>query len=146
MSTEPDYAPVGIVDDRDTLLTTLQNGDLATALSAIDSGVLTGGRWVIASQAQPGLFRIAYDSAVDTSARLVVANAALLEAGRPTSMTVHDYDHNQLDARSTGSATPHPRSPGPPVIQHCWHARTAASCWPGAMTARSRCAASTPRG
>lgn len=29
MSTEPDYAPVGIADDRDTLFTTLRNGDLA---------------------------------------------------------------------------------------------------------------------
>ena len=99
MSTELDYAPVGIVDDRDTLFTTLRNGDLAATLSAIDTGALTGGRWVIDGQAQPGLFRIAYDPAVDTSARLIVANAALLEEGRPTSVTVHYYDHNGLDAR-----------------------------------------------
>ena len=84
MSTEPDYAPVGIVDDCDTLFTTLQNGDLATALSAIDSGALTGDRWVIASQAQPGLFRIAYAPAVDTSARLVVATQPCSkQGGRP---------------------------------------------------------------
>lgn len=99
MSTELDYAPVGIVDDRDTLLTTLRDGDLAATLSAIDTGPLTGGRWVIDDQAQPGLFRIAHDPAFDTSARLIVANAALLEEGRPTSVTVHYYDHNQLDAR-----------------------------------------------
>lgn len=99
MSTELDYAPVGIVDDRDTLFTTLHDGDLAATLSAIDTGPLTSGRWVIDAQAQPGLFRIAYDPTVDTSARLIVANAALLEEGRPTSVTVHYYDHNQLDAR-----------------------------------------------
>lgn len=99
MSTELDYAPVGIVDDRDTLFTTLHDGDIAATLSAIDTGPLTGGRWVIDGQAQPGLFRIAYDPAVDTSARLVVANAALLVEGQPTSVTVHYYDHNQLDAR-----------------------------------------------
>lgn len=99
MSIELDYAPVGIVDDRDTLFTTLHDGDLAATLSAIDTGALTGGRWVIDGQAQPGLFRIVYDPAVDTSARLIVANAALLEEGRPTSVTVHYYDHNQLDAR-----------------------------------------------
>ena len=99
MSTAPDYAPVGIVDDRDTLLTTLHDGDLAATLSAIDTGALTGGRWVIDDQAQPGLFRIAYDPAVDTSARLLVANAALLVEGQPASVTVHYYDHNQIDAR-----------------------------------------------
>ncbi|WP_208280320.1 hypothetical protein [Massilia oculi] len=47
MSTELDYAPVGIVDDRDTLFTTLHDGDLAATLSAIDTGPLTGGRWII---------------------------------------------------------------------------------------------------
>lgn len=99
MSTELDYAPVGIVDDRDTLLTTLHDGDIAATLRAIDTGPLTGGRWVIDGQAQPGLFRIAYDPALDTSARLIVANAASLEEGRSTSVTVHYYDHNQLDAR-----------------------------------------------
>lgn len=99
MSTELDYAPVGIVDDRDTLLTTLHDGDIAATLRAIDTGPLTGGRWVIDGQAQPGLFRIVYDPALDTSARLIVANAALLEAGRSTSVTVHYYDHHQLDAR-----------------------------------------------
>lgn len=58
MSTEPDYAPVGIADDRDTLLTTLRNGDLAATPGAIDSGPLTGGRWIIDGQADAGLFRI----------------------------------------------------------------------------------------
>ena len=99
MSTELDYAPVGIVDDRDTLLTTLRNGDLAATLVAVDTGPLTGGRWVIDGQSQAGLFRVEYNPAVDTSARLVVANAALLKEGTPISVTVHYYDHNQLDAR-----------------------------------------------
>lgn len=99
MSTELDYAPVGIVDDRDTLFTTLRNGDLAATLSAIDTGPLTGGRWLIDGQSQAGLFRLEYNPAVDTSARLVVANAALLKEATPVSVTVHYYDHNQLDAR-----------------------------------------------
>lgn len=99
MSTELDYAPVGIVDDRDTLFTTLRNGDLAATLNAIDTGPLTGGRWVIDGQSQAGLFRVEYNPAVDSSARLVVANAALLKEGTPISVTVHYYDHNQLDAR-----------------------------------------------
>lgn len=99
MYTEIDYAPVGIVDDRDTLFTTLRNGDLAATLSAIDTGPLTGGRWFIDSQSHAGLFRVEYNPAVDTSARLVVANAALLEEGMPTSVTVHYYDRNQIDAR-----------------------------------------------
>ena len=99
MYTEIDYAPVGIVDDRDTLLTSLRNGDVAATLSAIDTGPLTGGRWFIDAQSHPGLFRVEYNPAVDTSARLVVANAALLEDGMPTTVTVHYYDRNQIDSR-----------------------------------------------
>ena len=66
-----DYAPVGIVDDRDTLLTSLQSGAVAATLTAVDTGSLLGGRWVIDAQSTPGLFSIAYNPSVDESARLV---------------------------------------------------------------------------
>ncbi|MET1072511.1 MAG: hypothetical protein ABWY11_07690, partial [Umezawaea sp.] len=99
MSTEIDYAPVGIVDDRDTLFTTLRTGDLAATLTAVDFGVLTSGRWVIDAQSIPGLLRIDYNPLVDTSARLVIANAALLpNAGSPVTITAHYYDRYQLDS------------------------------------------------
>ncbi len=98
MSTETDYAPVGIIDDRDTLLTSLRTGDVAAVLTPIDFGVLTGGRWVIDAQSVPGLFAIDYNPAVDASARLVVANAALMPAaGTPVTVTAHYYDRYQLD-------------------------------------------------
>jgi len=94
-----DYAPVGIVDDRDTLLTSLQSGAVAATLTAVDSGPLTGGRWVIDAQSTPGLFSIAYNPSVDESARLVLNNAAVLPAvGTATTVTVHYYDKNQIDA------------------------------------------------
>ncbi|WP_288378574.1 DUF4214 domain-containing protein [uncultured Massilia sp.] len=94
-----DYAPVGIVDDRDTLLTTLQNGAVAATLTAVDTGPLSGGRWIIDAQSVPGLFSIAYNPAVDESARLILNNAALLPAvGSAATVTVHYYDKNQLDA------------------------------------------------
>ncbi len=104
MSTEiTDFAPVGIVDDRDILFTTLRSGQLAATLSAIDTGPLTGGRWFIDSQSRPGLFSIAYNPAVDTAARLLVNDASLLpEAGVGVSVTVHYYDRYQLD----GSGNP----------------------------------------
>lgn len=54
MSIDTDYAPVGIIDDRDTLFTTLRTGDVAANLTAIDTGPLTGGRWVIDAQSQIG--------------------------------------------------------------------------------------------
>lgn len=98
MYTEPDLAPVGIVDDRDTLFSTLRSGDLAATLSPIDSGLATGGRWVIDAQSRPGLFKIDYDPAVDTSARLLIADAAKLQTDMPVTVTVHYYDHFQLDA------------------------------------------------
>lgn len=98
MSTEIDYAPVGIIDDRDTLFTTLRTGDIAAILTPIDFGVLTSGRWVIDAQSVPGLFSIGYDPAVDTSARLVVANAVLMPAaGTPVTVTAHYYDRYQID-------------------------------------------------
>lgn len=93
-----DYAPVGIIDDRDILLTSLRTGDTAATLTPIDFGVLTSGRWVIDAQSVPGLFTIVYNPATDTSARLVVANAALLpEPGTPVSVTAHYYDRQQID-------------------------------------------------
>ena len=98
MTTEPDYAPVGIVDDRDTLFSTLRRGDLAATLSPIDTGLATGGRWVIDAESRPGLFTIDYDPAVDTSARLLIADASKLQPGAPVTVTVHYYDHFQLDA------------------------------------------------
>lgn len=98
MSTDIDYAPVGIIDNRDTLLTSLRTGDIAAILTPIDWGLLTSGRWVIDAQSVPGLFKIDYNPAVDTTARLVVANAALMPApGTPVSVTAHYYDRNQID-------------------------------------------------
>lgn len=105
MSTDIDYAPTGILDDRDTLFTTLRNGDLAATMTAIDTGLLTGGRWFIDAQHNPGLFSIVYNPATDTSARLVVADASQLPAaGGSTSVTVHYYDRYQID----GSGNPLP--------------------------------------
>ncbi|MBQ5948804.1 DUF4214 domain-containing protein [Massilia sp. ST3] len=98
MSLDTDYAPVGIIDDRDTLFTTLRNGDVAATLRAIDTGPLTGGRWIIDDQSSPGLFSVAYNPATDTSARLIVNNAgALPEAGLWATVTMHYYDRYQLD-------------------------------------------------
>jgi len=99
MSTDTtDYAPVGIIDDRDILLTSLRTGDTAATLTPIDFGVLTSGRWVIDAQSVPGLFSIVYNPATDTSAKLVIANAALLPgAGTPVTVTAHYYDRYQID-------------------------------------------------
>jgi hypothetical protein len=99
MSTDTiDYAPVGIIDDRDILLTSLRTGDTAATLTPIDFGVLTSGRWVIDAQSIPGLFTIVYNPATDTSAKLVIANAALLpEPGTPVTVTAHYYDRYQID-------------------------------------------------
>ncbi|WP_020653480.1 DUF4214 domain-containing protein [Massilia niastensis] len=107
MSTDTslDYAPVGIVDNRDTLFTTLRNGDVAAVLTPIDTGLPTGGRWIIDAQSVPGLFSISYNPAVDTEARLVVANASLMPAaGQSLSVTAHYYDRYQID--SSGNPLP----------------------------------------
>jgi hypothetical protein len=94
-----DNQPVGLTGSYDILFTTMQAGDVADVLAPVDTGALTGGRWVIDSQSQPGLFAIAYDRAVDTSGRLVIANAALLPAsGGAASATIHYYDRYQVDA------------------------------------------------
>lgn len=99
MSTDTtDYAPVGILDDRDYLFTTLRTGDVAATLTPIDWGLPTGGRWVIDAQSVPGLFSISYNPATDTTARLIVNDAALLPAaGSGVAVTVHYYDRNQID-------------------------------------------------
>src|SRR5690606_34607382 len=95
-----DYAPVGILDDRDFLFTTMRSGEVAATLTPIDWGLPTGGRWVIDGQSVPGLFSIAYNPATDTTARLIVNNAALLPAaGSGVAVTVHYYDRNQIDGK-----------------------------------------------
>lgn len=94
-----DNQPVGLTGSYDILFKTMQAGDVADVLLPVDTGALTGGRWVIDSQSQPGLFAVAYDRAVDTSGRLVIANAALLPAsGGAASATLHYYDRYQVDA------------------------------------------------
>ena len=94
-----DNQPVGLTGSYDILFTTMQAGDVADVLLPVDTGALSGGRWVIDSQSQPGLFAVAYDRAVDTSGRLVIANAALLPAsGGAASATMHYYDRYQVDA------------------------------------------------
>lgn len=94
-----DNQPVGLTGSYDILFTTMQAGDVADVLAPIDTGSLTGGRWVIDSQSQPGLFAVAYDAAVDTSGRLVIANPAMLPAsGGAVAATLHYYDRYQVDA------------------------------------------------
>ncbi len=94
----PDSQPVGIVGGG-IVFTTAHAGDIVDVVAGIDTGDLTGGRWVIESQSQPGLFGISYNSAVDTAARLVVADASQLPAGGlSAAVTVHYYDRYQVDA------------------------------------------------
>jgi hypothetical protein len=94
----PDSQPVGAVGSNDIVFTTAHAGDVVDVLQPIDTGDQTGGRWVIDGQSQPGLFAIDYNPAVDTSARLVVADASLLPAdGQAAAVTVHFYDRYQLD-------------------------------------------------
>jgi hypothetical protein len=101
----PDGAPVGIVGSNDVVFTTAHAGDVVDVLRPIDTGAATGGRWVIDSQSQPGLFAIAYNPATESSARLVVADASLLPAdGQAAAVTVHYYDRYQVD--SNGNPAP----------------------------------------
>ena len=93
-----DNPPSSLAGENDTLFSTLQAGAVADLLSPVDSGSMTGGRWVIDSQSQPGLFSIAYTPATDSAARLVVADAAQLPGlGLSAAVTVHYYDRYQLD-------------------------------------------------
>lgn len=93
-----DNAPAGLTGENNTMFSTMQAGAVVDQLSSIDTGSMTGGRWVIDSQSQPGLFSIAYDPATDTSARLVIADASQLPTtGLSAAVTVHYYDRYQLD-------------------------------------------------
>jgi hypothetical protein len=97
-SVVPDNAPAGLTGENHTMFSTLQAGAVVDLLSAVDTGDLTGGRWVIDSQSQPGLFSIAYNPATDTSARLVLANPAQLPTiGLSATATIHYYERWQLD-------------------------------------------------
>lgn len=94
-----DDQPAGVVAHDDTMLSTMHAGDVVDTLAPIDTGAPTGGRWVIDSQSQPGLFSIAYDPATDSTAKLVIANPGALPAsGLAASVTVHYYDAYQLDS------------------------------------------------
>jgi hypothetical protein len=93
-----DHPPASLVGHNDTVFSTLRTGALVDTLAAIDNGSLTNARWVIDDQSQPGLFALKYDPAVDTTARLALADSALLPAaGLSASVTVHYYDRFQLD-------------------------------------------------
>jgi hypothetical protein len=93
-----DNQPVGLLDDRDTVLSTLQAGATVAHLNPIDTGAVGGGRWVIDSQSQPGLFAVGAAGA-DGSGTLVLANPGALPApDQGVSVTMHYYDRYQLDA------------------------------------------------
>jgi hypothetical protein len=93
-----DMQPVGLADDRDIVLSTLQAGDTVAHLNPIDTGLLAGGRWVIESQSHPGLFAIG-QPAGDGAGTLVLANPGAMPAvDLGVSVTVHYYDRYQLDA------------------------------------------------
>jgi hypothetical protein len=94
----PDNQPVGLTGSYDTLFSTMASGDVVDVLAPLDNGSLTGGRWVIDSESQPGLFAIAYDPNVDTSGRLVIADPALLPVSGGVAATIHYYDRYQVDA------------------------------------------------
>jgi hypothetical protein len=97
-SVVPDNPPSSLVGENDTMFSTLQAGAVVDLLTPIDSGSLTGGRWTIDSQSQAGLFSIAYNPAVDTSARLVIADASKLPAdGLSAAVTIHYYERFQVD-------------------------------------------------
>jgi hypothetical protein len=94
----PDNPPASLSGENDTMFSTLQAGAVVDLLSPVDTGALTGGRWVIDSQSEPGLFSIAYNPATDTAARLVIADAGKLPlTGLSAAVTVHYYDRAQLD-------------------------------------------------
>jgi hypothetical protein len=93
-----DNPPASLVGENSTMFSTLQAGAVVDLLSPIDSGSMTDGRWVIDSQSQPGLFAIAYNPALDTGARLVIADPSQLPViGLGAAVTIHYYDRYQLD-------------------------------------------------
>ncbi|HWJ94330.1 MAG TPA: hypothetical protein VNT33_06365, partial [Telluria sp.] len=92
-----DNPPAGIVDNRETVFATAANGEAVATLAPIDTGSPTGGRWVIDSQSQPGLFSMAMNA--DGTASMVVANSgAMPAAGTGVTVTAHYYDRFQLDS------------------------------------------------
>lgn len=93
-----DNAPVGLVDDRDTMFATLQAGDTVSTLAPIDTGSPGGGRWVIEGQSHAGLFTVVQDPTGAAPARVVIAAGAVLPAaGDAASISVHYYDRYQID-------------------------------------------------
>jgi hypothetical protein len=93
-----DNPPSSLTGENDTMFSTLQAGAVVDLLSPVDSGSMTGGRWVIDSQSQPGLFAISYNPAVDTSARLVIADPGQLPVtGVGAAVNIHYYDRYTLD-------------------------------------------------
>jgi hypothetical protein len=94
-----DHPPASLVGHNDLVFSTAPTGAPVDTLAAIDNGSLTNARWTVDSQSNAGLFAIAYDPAVDTTARLILADSARLPAaGSAVSVTVHYYDRFQLDA------------------------------------------------
>jgi hypothetical protein len=93
-----DLQPVGLLDDRGVVLSTLHAGETVATLTPIDTGAQLGGRWVIDSQSQPGLFAVGPVDA-NGAGTLVIANpAAMPAADLGVSVTMHYYDRYQLDA------------------------------------------------
>ncbi len=94
----PDNAPASLTGENDTMFSTLQTGAVVDLLTPVDTGDPNGGRWVIDSQSQAGLFSIAFNPATDTSARLVIANPGQLPTiGLSATATIHYYERWQLD-------------------------------------------------
>lgn len=94
-----DNPPSSLAGENDAMFSTLQAGAVVDLLTPVDSGSPLGGRWVIDSQSAPGLFSIAYNPATDTSARLVIADAAQLPGnGGSAAVTIHYYDRYQVDS------------------------------------------------
>jgi hypothetical protein len=93
-----DEQPVGLVADGNVVLSSLHSGDAVASLAPIDTGAPSGGRWVIESQSQPGLFSVAVDPD-SGAAHLVVANPAAIPAvGQAVTVDMHYYDRYQLDS------------------------------------------------
>jgi hypothetical protein len=93
-----DDQPVGVADASGSILSTLHAGEAVTVLQAIDNGDPYHGRWVIENQSQPGLFTLSTDATTGETS-LVVANAAAMPSvDSAATVTVHYYDHFQLDA------------------------------------------------
>jgi hypothetical protein len=95
----PDTPPISLTGASDTLFSTMAAGSVVDVLTGGDAGSQTGGRWIIDSQSNAGLFNIVFDRNGDTSAKLVIANPALIpQAGSAVSVTIHYYDRYQVDS------------------------------------------------